>query len=152
MWPLEVLCYFSFLRGQVVSVFSIMGMSTVLVGWPLEICWSLCVPSAKKKVLITKIENDKGESMTSRKGIADVFGEFYKTVYEDNEEDDSEHKVDDDGNYSNTDVHNDTEETAGIPKIKTEELQTVVNKLNKGKSPATKEFEPKTFMIVMRIR
>ena len=33
MWPLEALCYFSFVRGQVVSVFSIMEMRTVLVGW-----------------------------------------------------------------------------------------------------------------------
>ena len=74
------------------------------------------IKSAKKKVLITKIENDNGESITSRKGIADFFGEFYKRLYEDNEKDDSEHEVNDDGNYSNTDAHNnDTEETAGIP-------------------------------------
>ena len=31
------------------------------------------IKSAKKKLLITKIKNDKGESITSRKGIADVF-------------------------------------------------------------------------------
>ena len=36
------------------------------------------IKSAKKKVLITKIKNDNGECITSRKGIADVFGEFYK--------------------------------------------------------------------------
>ena len=33
------------------------------------------IKTAKKKVLITKIKNDKGECITSRKGIADVFGE-----------------------------------------------------------------------------
>ena len=38
------------------------------------------IKTAKKKVLITKIQNDKGECITSRKGIADVFGEFYKTT------------------------------------------------------------------------
>ena len=106
---------------------------------------------AKKKVLIAKIKNEKGEIITSRKGI----GEFYKRLYEDKEKDDSEHEVNDDGNYSNdteddnnssTDVHNNnTEETAGIPEITTEELQTAINKLKKkGKSPTTKEFEPKT--------
>ena len=43
--------------------------------------------------------------------------------------------MNDDGNYSNTDVHNnDAEETAGIPEITTEELQTAINKLKKGKS------------------
>ena len=82
-----------------------------------------------------KKKNDKGESITLRKGIADVFGEFYKRLYENNEKDDSEHEVNDDGNYSNTDVHNnDTEETAGIPEITTEELQTAINELKKGKS------------------
>ena len=95
--------------------------------------------TAKKRVLITKIKNDKGECITSRKGIADAFGEFYKRLYEDKERDDFEHEVNDDDNYSNTDVHNnDTEETAGIPEITTEELQTAINKLRKGKSPDSK--------------
>ena len=52
----------------------------------------------------------QGNWVTSRKGIADVFCEFYR-LYEDNEKDDSEHEVNDNDNYSNTDVHNnDTEE------------------------------------------
>ena len=93
------------------------------------------IKSAKKKVLITKIKNDKGECVTSRKGIADVFGEFYKRLYEDNEKDDSEHEVNEDDNYSNTDVHNDTEETAGIPEITTEELQNAINKLKRRQIP-----------------
>ena len=46
------------------------------------------IKTAKKKVLVTKIKNDKGEYITSRKGIADVFGEVYKKLYEDNEKDD----------------------------------------------------------------
>ena len=33
---------------------------------------------AKKRVLITKTKNEKGEIITSRRGIANVFGEFYK--------------------------------------------------------------------------
>ena len=36
------------------------------------------IKSAKKRVLITKIKNQKGECITSRKGIVDVFGESYK--------------------------------------------------------------------------
>ena len=66
-----------------------------------------------------------------------VLGEFYKRLYEDNEKDDSEHEVNDGGNYSNTDVH-DTEETAGIPEITTEELQTAINKLKKRQIPGNK--------------
>ena len=59
--------------------------------------------------------------------------------------------MNDDGNYSNTDVHN-NEETAGIPEITTEELQTAINKLKKANPRTTKEFEPKTLKIVMRRR
>ena len=43
------------------------------------------IKTAKKRVLITKIKNDKRECITSRKGIADAFGEFYKILYENKE-------------------------------------------------------------------
>ena len=36
------------------------------------------IKSAKKKVLITKVKNEQGEVITSRKGIANIFGEFCK--------------------------------------------------------------------------
>ena len=36
------------------------------------------IKSAKKRVLITKIKSEKGEIITTRKRIANVFGEFYK--------------------------------------------------------------------------
>ena len=38
----------------------------------------LGIKTAKKRVLITKIKNEKGECITSRKGLADAFGDFYK--------------------------------------------------------------------------
>ena len=41
------------------------------------------IKTEKKRVLITKIKNKEGECITSRKGIADTFGEFYKKLYED---------------------------------------------------------------------
>ena len=37
------------------------------------------IKSAKKKVLITEIKNERGEIITSREGIANVFGEFTKS-------------------------------------------------------------------------
>ena len=75
---------------------------------------------------------------SAKEKASHVFGEFYKRLYEDKEKDDSEHEV--------TDVHNnDTEETAGIPEITTEELQNAINKLKKkANSRTAKEFEPKT--------
>ena len=44
------------------------------------------IKSAKKRVLITKMKNEKREIITSQKGIANVFGEFYKKLYDDNEQ------------------------------------------------------------------
>ena len=78
------------------------------------------IKTAKKRVLITRIKNEKGESITSRKGIADTFGEFYKRLYEDSEKDNSEHEMRDDKR---------------IPEITSEELQSAISKLKAGKSP-----------------
>ena len=87
------------------------------------------IKSARKKVLITKIKNERGDIITSRKGMANVFGEFYEKLYGDNEQD----EYDDE---SNIDVHiSDTEETTRIPEITSEELQDAIRKLKKCKSP-----------------
>ena len=72
----------------------------------------------------------KGECITSREGIADVFGDFYKKLHEDNDQDESEQELCEDENKSSTDVHHSiTEETTIIPEITTEELQNTINKL-----------------------
>ena len=40
----------------------------------------------KRRILITKIINEKGEIITSRKGIANVFGEFFRQLFDDQDE------------------------------------------------------------------
>ena len=75
-------------------------------------------------MLITKIKNQRGEIITSRKGIANVFGEVDKKLYDDNEQDESEQEIGENGNESSIDVHNnDTDEMTRIPEITTGELQ-----------------------------
>ena len=55
-------------------------------------------------MFITKIKNESGDIIKARRGIANVFREFYKKLYDDNEQDEY-------GNESNIDVHiSDTEE------------------------------------------
>ena len=48
------------------------------------------IKSATRTAFITKIKNEKGEVITSRKGIANVFGEFYKQFYDDQEHEETE--------------------------------------------------------------
>ena len=83
----------------------------------------------------------KGEIITSRKGIANVSGEFYKTIYDDNEQD----EIGENGNESMPDVHNnDTDGMTRIPEITIEELQTAINKLKKSNHQTATGSEPKT--------
>ena len=94
------------------------------------------IKSAKRRVLITKIKNQKGEIITSRKGIANVFGEFYKKLYDDNEQEETEEEIGENENESSIHVHSsNTNVTARVPEITTEELQTAINKLRKRQIP-----------------
>ena len=55
------------------------------------------IKSAKRRVLITKIKNEKGEVITSRRGIANVFGEFCKKLYDDNDQEETEQEIGENG-------------------------------------------------------
>ena len=48
------------------------------------------IKSARRGILITKIENEKGEVITSRKEIANVFGEVHKKLCDDQEHEETE--------------------------------------------------------------
>ena len=44
------------------------------------------ITSARKKTLIPKIRDEKYEIITSRKGIANVFGKFYSKLFSDGQQ------------------------------------------------------------------
>ena len=44
------------------------------------------IKSARKKTLILKTKNEKGETVTSRKGIANVIGEFHSKLHDEERE------------------------------------------------------------------
>ena len=103
------------------------------------------IKSAKRRALITKIKNEKGGVITSRKGIANVFREFYKQFYDDQEHEETEQENEENENESSIDVQNkDMSETMRIPEITTEELQTAINRLKKKADLQTAESELKT--------
>ena len=94
------------------------------------------IKSTKKRVLITMIENETGEISTSRKGILNVLGDFYKKKYDDKEKVETEQEFGENENESSIDVRtSNTNVTVRIPAITTEELRTTINQLKKGKFP-----------------
>ena len=50
------------------------------------------IKSVKKRILIPKVKNKKGETINTRQGIANVFAEFYENLYE-GEEGENEKKL-----------------------------------------------------------
>ena len=64
------------------------------------------VKSAKERVLVAGIKNEKGEVITSRKGIANVFGEFYTKLYDENVQEETEQENGENENECSIDVHN----------------------------------------------
>ena len=103
------------------------------------------IKSAKKIVLITMMKSEKQEIITSRKGIANVFGKFCKQFFDDNEQEETEQEIGENENESSIDVqNNNTNEMMRIPEITTEELRTAINKIKKANPQTATESEQKT--------
>ena len=88
--------------------------------------------SAKKRIFITKMKNEKGEVITSRKGIASAFGEFYSKLYDDEQHEGTELESNNNETENNKeDQGYDVEETRDIPEVTNEELQAAISTLKK---------------------
>ena len=89
----------------------------------------------KKKDTHHQDKNGKGEVITSRKGIANVFGEFYSKLSDDDKFDETEMESDKNETENNMeDQGTDVTETKEFPEITTEELQAAIYRLKKCKS------------------
>ena len=90
------------------------------------------VKAAKERILIPKIKNMEGETIITRKGIANVFAEFYATLYEDDKgEDDKEN------NEAKTCTENKEKmpmQSEPIPEFTACEIQDAVDRLKRGKA------------------
>ena len=93
------------------------------------------VKSGRKRTFIPKVKNDKGETITSRKGIANVFGEFYSKLYAEKSAwrrstrpstpgNKNEHREE----SANEDVRNE------IPEFTQDEVQAATDNFEKGKA------------------
>ena len=84
---------------------------------------------------MTKMKNERGEVITSRKGMPMSLVNSTKKLFDDNEQEETEQEIGENENESSIDVHSsNTSVMMRVPEITTVELRTAINKL-KGKSP-----------------
>ena len=89
----------------------------------------LSTKSVKKRVLIPKVKNKKGENIDTRQGTANVFAEFYESLYEggdDEEEKKTESRTEEDERIS--DQH------YPFQNLQKNEVQDAIDRLTKGKA------------------
>ena len=87
-----------------------------------------------RKCFFQKLKKTKRERITSRKGLANVFGEFYSKLYGSNE---TEEKLQNTSRHDTMAVEeriNGEDNNKTIPLIIDEEIQAAINKLKKGET------------------
>ena len=92
------------------------------------------IESAKERILIPKIKNMKGEIITSRKGIAEVFGEIYEKLYDDDEENNDKPEVENEEGTCKKAKNPQNENFERIPEFTASEIQDAIDRLKRGKA------------------
>ena len=106
----------------------------------------LSTKSVKKRILIPKVKN-KGETINSRQGIANVFAEFSESLYEgevDDEEKRTESRTDEDERIP--DQHDPS------PEFTKNEIQDAIDRLKKGKAKDSSGVRAEQLKIAVTIR
>ena len=87
------------------------------------------IKSVKKRILISKVKNKKGEAVKTRQGIANVFAQFYEELYEGEDE-----QVDEDVMTRAEGEDEESEQSINIKEFTTEEIQSAIDRLKKRES------------------
>ena len=93
------------------------------------------IKPARKRTPSPKVKNEKDEVITSRKGIANIFGEWYGKLYADDPCEETELDIDkSETENDKRDQSSGGEEMTEIPQFKTEEFQAAIDRLKKRES------------------
>ena len=90
------------------------------------------IKSAKKRILIPKVKNRKGEVIVTWKGIANVFAEFDTKLYEDGEDEEITRK--NEAEVCSESKRNMPVKFEPIPEFTTGEIQDAMDCLKRGKA------------------
>ena len=106
------------------------------------------IKSAKKRILIQKVKNMKGEVITTRKGIANVFAKFSTELYEDGEAEATTREKE-------AEVCSESERKMpvkfeSIPDFTTSEIQDAIDRFKKVKSRKQQWIQSRTEKMLRR--
>ena len=112
-----------------------------------------CIKSAKTRVLVPIVKYDRGDRITSRKGIANVFGEFYSKIYAGDETEEElqntlHHETRTDDDEKNKHEGNNEE----ILFLLMKRFRQLSTNSRKAEPATTMESEPKTSRLVIMLR
>ena len=84
--------------------------------------------------LIPEVKNDKGETITSRKGIANVFAEFHSKLFAETQPEEEAHESQNMEKKTNKGESCSEHVKNEIPEFTQEEVRAAIDKLKKGKA------------------
>ena len=91
-----------------------------------------CIKSARKRTFIPKVKNDTGESIISRKGTANVFGEFCSKLYAETQIGKEVEESQNTGTRMNNEKKSCSEDVQNeIPEFTQKEIQAAIDSLKK---------------------
>ena len=88
----------------------------------------------KKRILIPKTENMEGETSTSRKGSADVLGEFYAKLHDEGDENVIKTEEEMNNKTDKEKCDSQVKNYESIPEFTAKEVQEALDRLKRGKA------------------